>query len=259
MRACMEIQAPETLASSVALVTIQAGAGGLDAQDWASQLERMYLKYAVRRRWVSEIIDYREGEATSGVRRVTVRIEGGGAYEVLRSEHGVHRICHLSRFGAAGKRQTSFARVEVLPVTPVNPDLAAGPLPDTDVAWEAFRSSGPGGQHRNKVETAVRVKHLPTGLTAVAQQGRSQSANRERALELLAARVALHREQQAKAQADKLRGPRVDTAFGQQVRSYFEHPYQLVHDHRSGRKERHLKALEGQLEELHAELVHSSS
>jgi peptide chain release factor 2 len=213
-----------------ALLSINAGAGGTDSQDWAAMLERMYLRWAERRGFKAEILDRTEGEE-AGIKTVTIAVDGRFAYGYMRPEKGVHRLVRLSPFDAAHRRHTSFAQVEVLPEV-LDDDLTVQINPD-ELRIDIFRSSSAGGQNVQKNATAVRLTHLPTGLVVSCQNERSQMQNRENAMRVLRARLTeIKREEQEKHLAD-LRGIYVKAEWGSQIRSYVLHPYQMVKDHRT--------------------------
>ncbi len=213
-----------------ALLTINSGAGGTDSQDWAAMLERMYLRWAERRGFESDILDFNEGEE-AGIKSVTIGITGKYAYGYLRAEKGVHRLVRLSPFNANHKRQTAFAQVEVLPE--VSSDDLTVQIKPEDLRIDIFRSSGAGGQNVQKNATAVRLTHIPTGIVVTCQNERSQIQNRENALRVLRARLfEIQRAEQDKQLAE-LRGEYTKTEFGSQIRSYVLHPYQMVKDHRT--------------------------
>ncbi len=213
-----------------ALLTINSGAGGTDSQDWAAMLERMYLRWAERRGFDAEILDYNEGEE-AGIKTVTIGISGKYAYGYLRAEKGVHRLVRLSPFDANHRRHTSFAQVEVLPE--VSSDDTTIQIKPEDLRIDIFRSSGAGGQNVQKNATAVRLTHLPTGIVVTCQNERSQIQNRENAMRVLRARLLeIQRAEQEKQMAE-LRGEYTKTEFGSQIRSYVLHPYQMVKDHRT--------------------------
>ncbi len=213
-----------------ALLTINAGAGGTDSQDWAAMLERMYLRWAERRGYSAEILDRNEGEE-AGIKSVTIAVDGRYAYGYLRPEKGVHRLVRLSPFDAAHRRHTSFVQVEVLPdMEDTDEDIQINP---DDLRIDIYRSSSAGGQNVQKNATAVRLTHLPTGIVVSCQNERSQMQNRQNAMRVLKARLLeIKREEQEKQLAD-LRGEYVKAEWGSQIRSYVLHPYQMVKDHRT--------------------------
>lgn len=213
-----------------ALLTINAGAGGTDSQDWAAILERMYLRWAERKGYDAEILDRAEGEE-AGIKSVTIAVNGRYAYGYMRPEKGVHRLVRLSPFDAAHRRHTSFAQVEVLPeITDSDVDLE---INSDDLRIDIFRSSSAGGQNVQKNATAVRITHLPSGLVVSCQNERSQLQNRENAMRVLRARLLELRRQEQEKQMSQLRGEYVKTEWGSQIRSYVLHPYQMVKDHRT--------------------------
>jgi len=213
-----------------ALLTINAGAGGTDSQDWAAMLERMYLRWAERRGYQVEILDRTEGEE-AGIKSVTIAVTGRYAYGYLRAEKGVHRLVRLSPFDAAHRRHTSFAQVEVLPEVS-DDDLTVEINPD-DLRIDIYRSSSAGGQNVQKNATAVRITHLPTGLVVSCQNERSQMQNRENAMRVLRARLMEMKREEQEKQLAELRGAYIKAEWGSQIRSYVLHPYQMVKDHRT--------------------------
>lgn len=213
-----------------ALITIFAGAGGEDAEDWVRMLLEMYMKFADRRGWQVNFLDENRN-TTGGFRSVTCEIRGKHVYGTLKSESGVHRLVRKSPFNAAGKRQTSFAMVEVLPEFEQESDFKIKP-DDLDIQFT--KSSGPGGQNVNKRETAVRVVHRPTGISAFVSNERSQAQNKEKALELIRGKLFILLEQQKKSEIAELSvSKNTDASWGSQIRSYVLHPYKLVKDHRN--------------------------
>lgn len=214
-----------------ALLTINAGAGGTDSQDWAAMLERMYLRWAERRGYTTEILDRNEGEE-AGIKSVTIAVNGRYAYGYLRPEKGVHRLVRLSPFDAAHRRHTSFSQVEVLPEVSDDDDLSIPISPD-ELRIDIYRSSSAGGQNVQKNATAVRITHLPTGIVVSCQNERSQMQNRENAMRVLRARLAEIKRQEQEKQIAELRGEYVKAEWGSQIRSYVLHPYQMVKDHRT--------------------------
>ena len=232
-------------ADNPALVSIHAGAGGVDSQDWAEMLLRMYLRWAERNKMQAEILDESPGEE-AGYKSVTVRISGRRAFGWLRSEHGVHRLVRLSPFDQAHRRHTSFALVEVIPEIEDEADIEIRP---DDLKVDTYRSSGAGGQHVNKTSSAVRMTHLPTGIIVTCQNERSQIKNREMALKVLRSRLAALREQQRAEQRQELKGERQSMEWGSQIRSYVLQPYTMVKDHRTGYETGNVQAvLDGDLE-----------
>lgn len=213
-----------------ALLTINAGAGGTDSQDWSAMLQRMYLRWAENNGYQTEILDTTEGEE-AGIKSTTIAVNGRFAYGYLRPEKGVHRLVRLSPFDSNNRRHTSFTQVEVLPQVETNEtDLDINP---NDLKIETFRAGGAGGQNVQKNDTAVRITHIPTGTVASCQNERSQTQNRENALRVLKARLLELKVQKEENQLAKLRGEYQKAEWGSQIRSYVLHPYQMVKDHRT--------------------------
>ena len=212
-----------------ALLAIHAGAGGVDAQDWAEMLQRMYLRWAENRGFQVEVIDLSEGEE-AGIKSVTISVQGHYAYGYLRPEKGVHRLVRLSPFDAAHRRHTSFALVEVLPQIEDDSEVEINP---EDIRIDVYRSSSAGGQNVQKNATAIRITHLPSGLVVTCQNERSQTQNRENAMRVLRARLFEIKMQEQADQIAELRGEYTKAEWGSQIRSYVLHPYQMVKDHRT--------------------------
>ncbi len=213
-----------------AMVALHAGAGGTESQDWANMLLRMYLRWAERHDYDSEILDVSPGEE-AGIKSAIVGIRGDYAYGYLKCEHGVHRLVRLSPFDADHARHTSFVLVEVLPEAEKELDMQISP---EDLRIDTFRSSGPGGQQMQKTSSAVRVTHLPTGLVATCQSQRSQHQNKETALRILYTRLLELEHVKKEEEEAKLKGKRIEAEWGNQIRSYVLHPYKMVKDHRTG-------------------------
>lgn len=230
-----------------AYLAIHAGAGGTEAQDWASILLEMYRRFCERRGLVFALLDESKGEE-AGVKSASSKITGLNAYGILKSEAGVHRLVRISPFDADRARHTSFALVEVIPEIEAQ---QLGEIPDKDLKIDTFRAGGKGGQNVNKVETAVRVTHIATGITVSVQNERSQSQNRETAMKILRAKLAAALEAKHKQKIDELRGEKLSAEWGNQIRSYVLHPYQLVKDHRTGYETADAKrVLAGNLDEF---------
>jgi peptide chain release factor 2 len=212
-----------------AIVTISAGAGGTEATDWAEMLLRMYLRWAERHRWKTEIVDSQEGEQ-AGLKSVTFTVSGKSAYGWLRAERGVHRLVRISPYDAQKRRQTTFALVEVLPEVE---DDATFELNWDEIEVENFRSSGAGGQHVQKTNSAVRLTHRPTGIVVAIQNERSQTQNRQVAEKVLKGRLLERALEEKEAELRQIRGEHVEAGWGNQIRSYVLHPYQMVKDLRT--------------------------
>ncbi len=229
-----------------ALVEISAGAGGTEACDWAEMLLRMYLRWAERNGFKTEVLSETPGEV-AGIRSATVLVSGPFAYGMLRSEHGVHRLVRISPFDAGNRRHTSFAMVQVLPKME-EADIDIDP---EELKIETFRASGAGGQHVNKTESAVRIIHIPTGIAVSCQNERSQHQNRAVAMEILASRLAEYRRAQTEDKLRELRGELTSADWGRQIRSYVLQPYQLVKDLRTNHETSNVQSvLDGEIDEF---------
>jgi peptide chain release factor 2 len=237
-----------------AILSVHSGQGGVEAMDWAEMLYRMYTKFVQSRGWKLDEVEYDPG-SEAGIKTVTVEISGINAYGLLKNEAGVHRLVRQSPFNADHLRQTSFALVEVMPVMP-DEAKAGVDIRDEDLVWDFFRSGGHGGQNVNKVSSAVRLTHKPTGIVITSQKERDQSRNREIALRLLRAKLLAVEEAKAHEEAARLRGQHVTPGWGNQIRSYVLHPYHLVKDLRTDYEESNTDAvLDGSLDNfIEAEL-----
>ncbi|MDX6511482.1 MAG: peptide chain release factor 2 [Gaiellaceae bacterium] len=228
-----------------ALVTIHAGTGGTDAQDWAEILLRMYQRWAERRGFQIELLEATPGEE-AGLKSATFGVKGENAYGILKAERGTHRLVRLSPFDQAHRRHTSFAGVIVAPLLPDDADVE---IDDSDLRIDTYRASGAGGQHVNKTDSAVRITHLPTGIVVQCQNERSQASNKQTAMRLLRSRLAELAEEEREAELAKERGAVQQIDFGSQIRSYVLQPYQLVKDHRTDHETGNTQAvLDGDLD-----------
>ena len=212
-----------------AILTLHAGAGGTESCDWASMLCRMYEKWADKRGFTVEVLDSLDGDE-AGLKSVTLEIQGDNAYGYLKSEHGVHRLVRISPFNAAGKRQTSFVSCDVMPDIKQDIDIE---IADDDIRIDTYRSSGAGGQHINKTSSAIRITHIPTGIVVQCQNERSQHMNKDKAMQMLKAKLLILREQENLAKESDIRGEVKEIGWGSQIRSYVMQPYTMVKDHRT--------------------------
>jgi peptide chain release factor 2 len=230
-----------------AILAIHAGAGGTDAQDWAEMLMRMYLRWAESRGYKADLVDRLPGEE-AGIKRAMISVSGSYAYGYARSERGVHRLVRLSPFDAAHRRHTSFALIEAWP--DIQDDVSVTINPN-DLQIDTFRASSAGGQHMQKNDTAVRITHVPTGIVVACQNERSQAQNREVAMRVLRARLIQMEEEKLQAEIAELKGEHIDAGWGNQIRSYVLHPYQMVKDHRTEHETGNVQAvLDGRLDDF---------
>ena len=216
--------------SANAILRLNAGAGGTESCDWCGMLYRMYCRWADSKGFSTEVLDFLDGEE-AGIKSVTVQINGENAYGYLRSEHGVHRLVRISPFNAAGKRQTSFVSCDVMP--DIEEDLDVEIDPD-DLRIDTYRSSGAGGQHVNKTSSAIRITHLPTGIVVQCQNERSQFQNKDKAMQMLKAKLYMLKQQENAEKLSGIRGDVKEIGWGSQIRSYVLQPYTMVRDHRTG-------------------------
>ena len=213
-----------------AIMTLHAGTGGTEACDWVNMLYRMYTRWAVSRGYEVEVLDYLDGEE-AGIKSVTFQVNGANAYGYLKSEKGVHRLVRISPFNAAGKRQTSFASCDVMPELDDNVEVE---INDDDIRIDTYRSSGAGGQHINKTSSAIRITHFPTGIVVQCQNERSQHMNKDKAMQMLKAKLYLLQKEEQEREAQGIRGEVTEIGWGNQIRSYVLQPYTMVKDLRTG-------------------------
>ena len=231
-----------------AIISIHVGAGGVDAQDWAQMLERMYLRFIEKKGWKATILDRSEGNE-AGIKSVTIKVKGEWSYGYLRSEAGVHRLVRISPFDAEGSRHTSFAMVETIPE--ISTDEEKIELKEEDIKMDTYGASGPGGQSVNKTESAVRLTHIPTSIVVTCQNNKSQHQNREEAYQLLKSKLHQKELQEKREKEEELRGEVPAAEWGKHIRSYVLHPYNLVKDHRTGYETNDTEAvLDGDIEEF---------
>lgn len=239
-----------------AILTLHAGAGGTDAQDWTEMLLRMYTRWCGNKGYKIESLDYEPGDE-AGIKSVTVRVIGEFAYGYLKAEKGIHRLVRISPFNANGKRQTSFASMEVLPELTEEQDIE---IRTEDLRVDTYRASGAGGQHVNKTESAIRITHLPTGIVVQCQNERSQHSNRESAMKMLKAKLIQLKEQAHKDKIEDLTGELRDIGWGSQIRSYVFQPYTMVKDHRTGAEAGNIQSvMDGEIDLFINEYLKQSS
>ena len=225
--------------TSNAIVTLHAGAGGTESCDWASMLYRMYTRWADKKGYQVEVLDYLDGDE-AGIKSVTFEVNGPNAYGYLKSEKGVHRLVRISPFNAAGKRQTSFVSCDVMPDIEEDVDVE---INMDDLRIDTYRSSGAGGQHINKTSSAIRITHLPTGIVVHCQNERSQHQNKDKAMQMLKAKLYLLKQQENAEKASDIRGEVKEIGWGNQIRSYVMQPYKLVKDLRTGQESGNVDAV----------------
>ncbi|MEE0435941.1 MAG: peptide chain release factor 2 [Peptococcaceae bacterium] len=230
-----------------AILSIHPGAGGTESQDWAEMLYRMYVRWAERHGYKVDVLDYLDGDE-AGIKSVTLQISGENAYGYLKSEKGVHRMVRISPFDASGRRHTSFSAVEVMPEVENDTTIE---IDDKDLKVDTYRSSGAGGQHVNKTESAVRITHIPTGIVVQCQNERSQIQNRATAMKMLTSRLVEEKIKQQEAEIARLQGEQQEIGWGSQIRSYVFHPYTLVKDHRTNFEKGNVGAvMDGEIDEF---------
>ena len=230
-----------------AILTLHAGAGGTESCDWASMLYRMYVRWAEKKGYRVEVLDSLDGDE-AGIKSITIQIDGENAYGYLKSEKGVHRLVRISPFNAAGKRQTSFVSCDVMPDIEEDLDIE---IADEDIRIDTYRSSGAGGQHINKTSSAIRVTHFPTGIVVQCQNERSQHMNKDKAMQMLKAKLYMLKQQENQAKQDDIRGEVTEIGWGNQIRSYVMQPYTMVKDHRTNEETGNVGAvLDGDIDQF---------
>ena len=222
-----------------AILTLHAGAGGTESCDWAGMLYRMYQRWADRHGYSTEVLDYLDGDE-AGIKSVTIQINGENAYGYLKSEKGVHRLVRISPFNAAGKRQTSFVSCDVMPDIEEDVDVE---IKDDDLRIDTYRSSGAGGQHINKTSSAIRITHLPTGIVVQCQNERSQFQNKDKAMQMLKAKLYLLKQHEQEQKLSGIQGELTEIGWGNQIRSYVMQPYTMVKDHRTNEESGNVDAV----------------
>nr|WP_207740196.1 peptide chain release factor 2 [Enterocloster citroniae] len=222
-----------------AILRLNAGAGGTESCDWCSMLYRMYCRWAEKKGFKTEVLDFLDGDE-AGIKSVTVQINGENAYGYLRSEHGVHRLVRISPFNAAGKRQTSFVSCDIMPDIEEDIDIEINP---DDIRIDTYRSSGAGGQHINKTSSAIRITHFPTGTVVTCQNERSQFQNKDKAMQMLKSKLFMLKQEEQAAKAAGIRGDVKENGWGSQIRSYVLQPYTMVKDHRTGEESGNVDAV----------------
>lgn len=239
-----------------AIITLHAGAGGTESQDWVAMLYRMFTRWAEKKGYAIKELDYLEGEE-AGIKSVSVEIAGLYAYGYLKSEKGVHRLIRISPFDASGRRHTSFASVEVMPELEDDVQIDINP---EELRIDTFRSSGAGGQHVNKTESAIRITHIPTGIVVACQNERSQFQNKDTAMKMLKAKLLELKEREQKEKIDGIKGEQRDIAWGSQIRSYVFHPYSMVKDHRTNTETGNVNAvMDGEIDNFINAFLKSNS
>lgn len=237
-------------------ITISGGAGGTEAQDWAAMLMRMYLRYCERQKWNTDVIEKTDGQE-AGIKSATIHIQGEMSYGFLKCERGTHRLVRLSPFNAKNLRQTSFALVEVLPEITETKEIK---IDTSDLRIDTYRSSGAGGQHVNKTDSAVRITHKPTGIVVACQNQRSQMKNKSQAMNMLRAKLLEKKRAEEEKEKEGLKGASKSADFGQQIRSYVLHPYKMVKDLRTDTETNDTEGvLDGDIQQfIDAELKHNT-